>query len=219
MTQGSFQSGRKGYKPEKYDGTTDWTDYLRHFEIVDALVRHMRQRFKPEGQEEAYKAEFRSRVKRKDESFLEYGYTLRRLVIRAFPRLTYEGREELVRDQFILGLSDAEMRKHVSLSHPDSLDKAITAATEFEVVCQSTRGQFPSKPKVVSSVQEQSSSLGSEQLLCQVLEAIKNLSENQGRRRRVPRNIKCYECQELGHIRRDCPNLQEEEQNPLNSRR
>ena len=35
LWQGSFQSGRfKTYKPEKYDGTSDWTDYLKHFEIV-----------------------------------------------------------------------------------------------------------------------------------------------------------------------------------------
>ena len=94
LLQGSFQSGRfKSYKPEKYDGTSDWTDYLKHFEIVatwngwsemekaaqlsmsmtgvarqawadscsdisvlgdyKALIRHMGQRFKPEGQEES----------------------------------------------------------------------------------------------------------------------------------------------------------------------
>ena len=39
LLQGSFQSGRfKTYKPEKYDGTSDWTDYLKHFEIYSTWI-------------------------------------------------------------------------------------------------------------------------------------------------------------------------------------
>ena len=34
VTQGSVHAGWKSYKPKKYDGSTDWTDYLKHFEIV-----------------------------------------------------------------------------------------------------------------------------------------------------------------------------------------
>ena len=122
--RGSVPAGRKSYKLEKYDGSTDWTDYLKHFEIVPqwngwsdlekaahlsmgmkgvarqtwsdifsdpsmlcdyrSLVKGMGQCFKPEGQEETYKAEFRCRVKQKEETFLEYGYCLCRLAIRAF---------------------------------------------------------------------------------------------------------------------------------------
>ena len=259
LLQGSFQSGRfKSYKPEKYDGTSDWTDYLKHFEIVatwngwsemekaaqlsmsmtgvarqawadscsdisvlgdyKALIRHMGQRFKPEGQEESYKAEFRSRIKRKDETFLEYGYALRRLVIRAFPRLSHEGREELVRDQFVMGLSDAEMRRHVSLSHPETLDKAITLATEFEVISQSIRVPFPQKPKPVSAVQDTASPSANDEILTQVLEAIHKLSQNQSRPRRGQHNIRCYECQELGHVKRHCLQLKQvnSSEKPLN---
>ena len=95
LWQGSFQSSRfKTCKPEKYDGISDRTDYLKHFEIVatwngwsemektvqlsksmtgiarqawayscsdmsvlsdyKALIRHLGQRFKPEGQKESY---------------------------------------------------------------------------------------------------------------------------------------------------------------------
>ena len=131
------------YKPEKYDGTADWADYLRHFEMVsawnewsledravqlsvnltgvarqawadsfcdqtspisyDALVSALTQRFKPEGQEEVYKAEFRHRMRRKEENFMEYGCALRRLAIRAFPKIRYEARDYLIVDQFLQG--------------------------------------------------------------------------------------------------------------------
>ena len=43
-----------------------------------SLVKEIGQRFKPGGQEETYKAGFRGRVKQKEETFLEYGYCLRR---------------------------------------------------------------------------------------------------------------------------------------------
>ena len=35
-------------------------------------------------------------------------------------------------DQFLLGLSDGDMSRHVSLAYPGSVDQAITLATEHE---------------------------------------------------------------------------------------
>ena len=72
----------------------------------DALVTALTQRFKAEGQEEAHKVQFRNRFRRKDESFMEYGYALRMLAIRAFPQIKHEAREELIVDQFLQGLID-----------------------------------------------------------------------------------------------------------------
>ena len=63
-----------------------------------ALVTALTQRFKPEGQEEAHKVQFWNRFWRKDESFMEYGYALRRLAIRAFPQIKNEAWEELIVD-------------------------------------------------------------------------------------------------------------------------
>ena len=118
----------------------------------------MTQRFKPEGQEEAYKAEFRHRVRKAEETFLEFGYSLRRLAIRAFPKLAHEAREDLVIDQFLLGLSDVEMRRHVSLAHPGCVDKAITLATEYETITQSIESPVPHKPNQVAAVASSSES-------------------------------------------------------------
>ena len=257
VTQGSVQAGRKSYKPEKYDGSTDWTDYLKHFEIVSqwngwsdlekaaqlsmsmtgvarqtwsdicsdpsmlfdyrSLVKGMGQRFKPEGQEVTYKAEFRGRVKQKDETFLEYGYCLRRLAIRAFSKLGLEGREEMAKDQFVLGLADAEMRRHVSLAHPTTLDKAIALATEFDVVSQASRSHVQHKPKPVSVVQDSQPSVsGDRELLQQILETMTKLTDRQSRPPRNRSNIRCFECQEVGHIKRNCPKLKQTEEVPLN---
>ena len=138
-------------RPEKFEGTTDWLEYLRQFEIIagwngwselekaaqmtmnlsgmarqawmdvssdsvgmlsyENLVKTLTERFAPGGQQDAFHAEFRSRGRRKEETYMELGHALRRLAARAYPRLNYEAREELVKDQFMQGLSDVEMRK------------------------------------------------------------------------------------------------------------
>ena len=45
-------------------------------------------------------------------------------------------REELIVDHFFQGLIDLEMRRHVSLTHPTSVDQAVSRVTEYETVTQ-----------------------------------------------------------------------------------
>ena len=128
-----------------------------------SLVCALTQRFKPEGQEEAFKVEFRDRVRRKDGSFLELGHNLRRQVIRAFSRINQASREELVMNQFLVCLSEIDMRRHVSLSHLANVDKAITLATEFEMVTQLLKSPLAAKPKLVAAVSDAGPTAGNEQ--------------------------------------------------------
>ena len=101
----------------------------------DSLVEMMGHRFKSKGQEETYKAEFRGWNKRKDETYLELGYMLRRLAIRAFPGLSHDAHETMVLEQFLMGLQNADMRKHMRLAHPKGMDGVVMLATEFENIC------------------------------------------------------------------------------------
>ena len=238
------QTNRQKFRPERYDGTTDWADYLKHFEMVAAwngwsplekaaqlsmnlthiareawtdsvtgtgtalsyedLVKVMTQRFTPDGQQEAFKAEFRNRVKRRDETFLELGYALRRLAIRAFPKLNFEAREEVALDQFQVGLTDLDMRKHVSLAHPTSLDRAITLANEYLTVSQSLKPAVSQKPKVVASVQ---GNVPQEQtaLFVMLQQVLTRLSQRPVQRKIDMAKIECFSCHKKGHFQRDCP--------------
>ena len=105
--------------------------------MTDSLVKMMGHRFKPKGQGESYKVELRGRNKKEDETYIELGYMLRRLAIRAFPSLSHDAHEAMVLEQVLIGLQDADMRKNVQLAHPKGLDGGVMLATEFENICGS----------------------------------------------------------------------------------
>ena len=85
---------------------------------------------------------------------MEYGYGLKRLAIRAFPQIKHDAHEDIIVDQFLQGLVDMDMRQHVSLAHPSSLDQAVSLATDFEVITQSLKSPQFHKLKQVAAVKE-----------------------------------------------------------------
>jgi hypothetical protein len=98
----------------------------------DRLKSVLTQRFAPAERITAYRCEFRVRKRERGESVTDYGYALRRLAMRAFPKITWEAREDIVVDQYINGLGTLEIKRHVQFAHPLNLDGAISAAVEFE---------------------------------------------------------------------------------------
>ena len=88
-------------------------------------------RFNPVEHETAYRCEFKSKRKQKGESIEDFGYSLRKIALKAYPRVNFSGVETHVIDQFIQGLGNAELKKHVQFHHPQTLDQAISLAVEY----------------------------------------------------------------------------------------
>ena len=63
---------------------------------------------------------------------MQFGYALRRLASKVFPGISLNAKEQWILDQFINGLGNAEIRKHVQFAHPKNLHEAISLATEYE---------------------------------------------------------------------------------------
>ena len=98
--------------------------------------------FDPEQRESLKRVEFRNRHKKLDETVVEYGFALIRLVTSAYPSLSQEAKEDLCVEQFITGLPTKEIQQHIQFGRPKSMEQAIALATEFE----SFKGKCEGRP-------------------------------------------------------------------------
>ncbi len=101
---------------------------LNDFSTLKAILT---QRFNPQEREIAFRCEFRNRRRNKGETVADYGYQPRKLGHKAYPSTIYSMLEMYIIDQYINGLGNYELQKHVQFGHPQTLDQAIALATEF----------------------------------------------------------------------------------------
>ena len=204
---------------------------LRPSELNDfeQLKRVLTQRYDPQERSVAYRCEFRSRKRQKNESPSDFAYALRRLVSLAFPEMPYDCREINVLEQYLSTLGTSELKEHVIFKNPKSVDEAIAYTVEYEAVkgCQF----FPSKPanqqeegyvqaiKHNTSMAEQTSYNQSDlnkliqtlnesvEKWNQTLQKMSRANTNRSRKRQLDySNYTCFNCEETGHIARNCPN-------------
>ncbi len=96
------------------------------------LTEELNRRFNPLERASAYKIQFRSRTLRSGEDIMQYAHDLRRLVLKAYPNHSSVVHDTFILDQFVLGLTSLDMRKHVQFNHPKDLNHALSLAIEFD---------------------------------------------------------------------------------------
>ena len=168
------------------------------------------------------------RVQRPGESLLDFAGELRMIASKAFPDWSNGQLEELVRNQFIQGLVSPTVQMQLMKDMPRSINDAVELARKLETaeqaqrrLCQERRDQIPASALLpvgrgaledkldrltadVQKLTERMAGLSSEPLSTDKSEP----------RRRTP--LRCWHCRQPGHVRRECPALQQ--QTPLNSR-
>ena len=180
------------------------------------LVKEMlTRRFAPKERTTAYRVEFNSRTRNKNESLSDYGYALRRLVKLAYPE--HDKTEDLAIDQFIKGLDNFELQKRVQFSHPSSLESAIAVAIEYEAFVGSARERDIRKPKeqqnefTVQAIQKTNNKPCKDEKenseLANLSQTLMNCFQELGKRmdeinKSIP--VKCSKCSRLGHNSSEC---------------
>lgn len=98
------------------------------------LTQVLNQRFNPQEGEIVARCEFRNRKREIGETVAQCGYSLKRLAQRAFPNEPNSSLEIHVIDQYLNGLGNYELKKHLTFKHPQTLQQAISCASEYEAI-------------------------------------------------------------------------------------
>ena len=111
---------------------TDLPEAKKHNYVE--LEKSLQERFSPRGQAELYRAQLKARVRRKGETLPELASNIRRLVVKAYPDVSVEFRDELGRDYFLDALDSPDIRIQVRRLKPKTLSAAVSLATEEEAL-------------------------------------------------------------------------------------
>eukprot|EP00105_Crassostrea_gigas_P002276 XP_011414744.1 PREDICTED: uncharacterized protein LOC105319047 [Crassostrea gigas] len=98
----------------------------------DVLKTICKNYFNPGENVKAYQVEFKTACRQNGETVEDFGYALKRLALKSYPHIPYKYLEPHIVDQFIFGLGDIDLQKHVQFKHPSTIEKAIGLAIEYE---------------------------------------------------------------------------------------
>ena len=186
------------------------------------VVAELNRRYDPAERAQAWKIEFRNRIRRANESIMQFAQALRRLALKAFPNMSASAQEQWVMDQFSLGLSSVEIRRHVQFGHPVDLNAAISLAIEFEAFESGNKDKLK-KPVNKGEIcalnggnpHDPDSRQGEYKKSADTPEERRNHSESGG----PHKNIECFYCKKKGHMLKDCLKLKNKREREENSKK
>lgn len=138
--------------------------------------------------------EFHQRKMRLGESLSLFVHDLKKLLIQAMPNLDSSAVEQLLLHQFLAGLPPTVSRQLRSTGETKTLEEAIERARLLLVITDQEQ---------TAAVQVQRAEV--QQLQDKITALTQQVAALTTRPQR-PRMVRCFECNQVGHLRRNCPN-------------
>ena len=96
------------------------------------LVEALTIRFEPKNQNEIYRSQLKSRLRKKGEDLATLAQDITKLVRKAYPSVPAETKDKFALDSFIDSLNDSDMEWAIYQGHPKTLQQASILAHEYE---------------------------------------------------------------------------------------
>ena len=187
-----------------------------------ALTNALAQSFAPKELVHLYQAELKARKKKGEESMVDLGRDVAKLVRLAYPTADAATREVIGINAFLEALPGpaSEMKLHVIKGRPRNLQEAVAHATEVDAVVEAESRKTSRRRGDVRMVGADEADLQGEmkQLrldLERTKAELRDARKEAGSKRREKRplqDVTCYQCGKKGHYKRNCP--QEEKKTP-----
>ena len=193
-------------------------DPVKQSTVFDDVRAALVSKVLPSEKIELYKSEFRSRIRKPNESLEAFSMDLQKLALKAYPGPGMDGiRDELTKDQFIAGLVTSSIRLLVRQGKPKSLNDAVRIALELESFREVEKARNvvpvsevePGTSAEVAPVHEKTelekiaSALQQNQQTMQEMMKLM-MQRGEGRERQRSSRLKCWTCGG-DHVRRNCP--------------
>ncbi|CAC5406295.1 unnamed protein product [Mytilus coruscus] len=167
------------------------------------LTAALASRFQPENQAEMYRAQMKSKIRRRTEQIPVLGQDIKRLVRLAYPSAPIEIKEQLACECFIDSLNDADMEWAIFQAKAKSINNAIQVALEYEAF-QNGRRKHGTKP--VRAVNDNDNfDLNREIYLSEQVDDISGRLAKIENDEKNKKTFSCYHCGVSGHFKRECP--------------
>ena len=105
-----------------------------------ALFNHMGREMRMMRNDCLGKAEFRNFRQRPEEALREFGSRVRNIGNIAYSEKDPNTRDELFREKFLEGLSDAQLEVQLLKENPPTFGDLVNRAVDLEVIARTTRG-------------------------------------------------------------------------------